>query len=186
MSRDHATSHRPWGARLGLLACAALLALSACGPGVGGSGTGPDLAAFGATASPICNAPFAQALGCTAGATAPEQPGGTAALQFVDDVNGSQVVATLRGADIELDLRCPRLNFFGTWGTGANGVSRYFGSYSRAAVLPLSAAQLAVAADSTGTGLVVQLLDATGAALTAPVRLRPAAGTVQATAQGCP
>lgn len=163
-----------------------LLALAGCGPGVGGSGTGPDLATFGATAAPVCGAPFAPALRCTNSVVTPEPlPGGTP-QQFVDTVNGTQVVATVRGNDIELDLRCPRLYFFGTWGTTSAGVARYFGGYSLASGLPLTAAQLAVANDTANAGLVVQLLDASGAALTAPLRLRPASGTAPAVAQACP
>lgn len=171
----------PWAAVLTLA-----LALAACGPGVGGSGTGPDLATFGASAAPVCGAPFAPALSCTNSMSAPETPPGGMPAQFVDFVNGSQVVATVRGNDIELDLRCPRLYFYGSWGTTAGGVSRYFGGYSLAAGLPLSPAQVAVGSDSDHGGLVVQLLDASGAALTAPVRLRPAQGAVLGAAQACP
>lgn len=169
----------PWAAALALV-----LALAACGPGVGGSGTGPDLATFGASAAAVCGAPFAPALSCTDSMSTPQAQADGMPQQFVDRVNGSQVVASVRGNDIELDLRCPRLYFYGSWGTTPGGVSRYFGGYSLAGALPLSPAQVAVASDSAG--LVVQLLDASGAALTAPVRLRPAQGSATSMAQGCP
>ena len=169
-----------------VLVCALLLALAGCGPGVGGSGTGPDLVTFGATAAPVCGAPFALALRCDSGVSAPDAPGGTAATQFVDQSSGSQVVATLRGSDIELDLRCPQLYFYGRWGTTASGVQRYFGGYTPGNGLSLVPAQLAVAQHGPGGGFVVQLLDASGAALTAPVRLQPAAGAVPGAATGCP
>lgn len=187
MNRNRANTPRIGRSPFHGLAVAVLLALAGCGPGVGGSGTGPDLASFGATAAPVCSAPFASALGCSMGMATPELPGATGAVQFVDLVNGSQVVATPRGGNIELDLRCPRLYFYGSWGTTAAGVSRYFGGYSSGGGLPLSPAQLTAAPDAAAPGgLVVQLLDASGAALTAPLRLRPATGLVTGVAVGCP
>ena len=66
------------------------------------------------------------------------------------------------------------------------GAGRYFGGYSPGNGLSLVPAQLAVAQHGPAGGLVVQLLDASGAALTAPVRLQPAAGAVPGAATGCP
>jgi hypothetical protein len=88
-----------------LLAVAACLTalLAACGPGVGGSGTGLESGA----------------------------PPGTAVLPtpslHADGADGRQVQAVLEGSRLRVDAACPRLRFEGTWDGVSAGPLRFDG-----------------------------------------------------------
>ncbi len=174
--------------RLHRLASALLLAgiaaLAACGPGVGGTGTGaaPDPAAFGATAASVCSAPFAAALQCPVGAGLPGTAGelvGTAQVHFADAAG--QVSATLDGNAIQFIARCHGVEFSGSWGVVAPGPARFHGYLMRDGG-PQLTGTLRVAPSGTsgasGTDLQVTLLDATELSVLGPVTLQPVAAPV--------
>lgn len=140
---------------------------SACGPGIGGTGTGSPAASlpdFGATAANVCSAPFAAQIGCPAPATvtpgpvappspapspAPSPSPGPSSPQarpafFADVVTGRSLSAVFDGNQITLDARCEQLSFVGTWGVTAAGEARYFGSVTNAATGSVQPATLRV------------------------------------------
>lgn len=156
------------------LAGLALAALQACGPGVGGSGTGQGLADFGATAMPLCGSEIASALACPAGAAA-GTAGGTGSVYFVDTGDGRHVLVTVQGNGIELQAPCAGISFRGDWGLLAGQAARFYGlNGSGSHTQP---AQLRASLDSGG--LLLTLLDADGNVLLGPVlvTVRPTAGT---------
>ncbi len=166
------------------LTALALVVLQACGPGVGGSGTGQGLDAFGASAAPLCGSEIASALACPAGtaapgASAPAGGNGTGTVYFADTPpdtsGGSRVSVTVQGDSIELDAPCAGLRFRGQWGLLAGQAARFYGLNGDGA--SAQPAQLRASLDSGG--LLLTLLDANGNPLLGPVRVtvRPTAGT---------
>ena len=120
-----------------LLAVAACLTalLAACGPGVGGSGTGLESGA----------------------------PPGTAVLPtpslHADGADGRQVQAVLEGSRLRVDAACPRLRFEGTWDGVSAGPLRFDGrldaTRSATAEALLSGSTLTITLrDGTGTVLL--------------------------------
>jgi hypothetical protein len=180
---------RRWPAALCLLGL--LLWLAACGPGVGGTGTGPrseDLPAFGAQPAALCTAAFADRLQCPAspgaGPTAPLD--GTARAAFVDAQTGGQTRAEFLANEIELEARCQQLRFSGTWGVAADGQPRFYGSASVEGAAMPALAQLAVtAATAPATGLVLLLQAADGSVIAGPLVVQPAPDPLPAPA-ACP
>lgn len=135
---------RPWA----LAALAALLAvLAACGPGVGGSGTGmePDPAPGGAAAPP-------------------------SRTLYADAVDGRQVQAELDGHRLRIDAACPALRFDGLWdgrSDGSAGSPWHFDG-----TLAGEPPRMAVAEVSLSAGtLQLTLRDAAGATLLGPLPL---------------
>lgn len=179
-----AQRRRPWRQRLhgtlGLLPL--LMALTACGPGVGGTGTGesplPGLAAFGATSQPVCGAGFAAALNCPVGTTANPTPAadGTASVRFIDAGQGASLVVEISGNAVRLDALCQGLHFSGDWGSTASSGSRFYGSYLLDGSLQRVNASFAVQAvpGSTTGELTATLRDADGRLVLGPLTLRPA------------
>jgi hypothetical protein len=131
-----------------LLALAVMAALAACGPGVGGSGTGPSASL----------------------------PGSAAALpslsQHADEVDGSRVQATLESPRLRVQLACPRLLFEGTWNGLPGDKLRFDGQFDGNPARP-GHAEVQV----TGSTLVVTLRDGTGLVLLGPVLL-PSVGSL--------
>lgn len=155
--------------------------LAACGPGVGGSGTGENtqtLADFGATAAPVCVASFASNLKC-APAT-PASPGsggmptpasdGTALAIFVDASGQAQVSAALQYNGIELVARCARLRFSGEWGVNSAGDARYYGRVTDERSGLSQLASLSVAEAAAGLQVLLRAFD--GSLLLGPVVLQ--------------
>lgn len=172
-------------AALTWLALLAMSALSACGPGVGGSGTGQGLDAFGASSSPLCSSDIASVLSCPAGTAAPGASAstgsgtGSGTVYFTDTVDGRRVLVTVQGNGIELSAPCAGISFRGDWGLLAGQAARFYGSTGEgSAARP---AQLRASLDSGG--LLLTLLDVNGNVLLGPVlvTVRPTAGT----AGGC-
>ncbi len=165
-------ARRPPRPRLASALATAVLALSAllaaCGPGVGGTGTGvsPNVgpAHFGATSEPLCGADFAAALDCASPAA------GTAPLLLADGDPAQQ--ASGRVADQRMELRwlCEDWAFEGDWGRAAppRGL-RFYGTARNGDGVTL-AAMLSVRAE--GTALVAELQDELGVALAGPVTLQ--------------
>jgi hypothetical protein len=161
-----------------ILLAGLLVLLSACGPGVGGTGTGsvPDpgtsgLQFFGATAQDVCLSPLAGTLGCVAvvGSDTPRLP---AARHFATGC----AVASFSGDAVVLDALCSGWFFSGRWGVGADGEARYHGLVGPDPVLPPShPATLDVQA--SGADLVLTLRAADGQVLVGPLVLSPVPGT---------
>jgi len=156
----------------------ALAALQACGPGVGGSGTGQGLDAFGASALPLCSSEIASALACPAGtaapgASAPAGGGGSSTVYFADTTGSGRVAVTVQGDSIELDAPCAGLRFRGQWGLLAGQAARFYGLNGEGS----SAQPAQVRASLAEGGLQLTVLDANGNVLLGPVLV-----TVRATA----
>ena len=114
-----------------LLAVVLSLSLVACGPGVGGSGTGDaavadPLPALGATPQGLCAGELAPLLDCSATAIGAASPTpGTGVVYFIDTIDGRRVLVRLEGNTIELDVPCARLRFSGTWASIGGQAARF-------------------------------------------------------------
>lgn len=185
-----ATSATGWVVRAGARGAAAMAAallvatLAACGPGLGGTGTGADgdpLAAAGAQSVPVCQADFADLLACSAGSGATPQP--QAGPRFLAETEpASRDLLELQGQDARLELRCQNLQFSGTWGQQPGQAPRYFGVVRGPQAGQEARATLTVA--RTAGGVEASLLDAQGGVLRAGVALKPVAAPT--TAASCP
>lgn len=164
------------------LALVAALVLAACGPGVGGTGTGNEaLSAYGATAASACTAPFASALGCsTSPGGAVGAPGvGTAPRVWADTDGPSRVQLRLEGDSATLELRCAGRRFDGQWGTQPSLGARYYGELVGTGGSPAPVfASLTVQAEQGNLVVVLQAID--GSTVAGPLTLRPAAGATPA------
>lgn len=167
---------KPWSHAL-VLAWMALLA--ACGPGVGGSGTGQtiDIAStFGAQAASVCSADIADRLDCAATAaidnpTSALVAQGTQGVLYTDHELRPTVMLEFAANSVELREPCRSLQFRGDWGQSPTLGARFFGSVSVAGG-PGQAASLTVVADiGKGNELSVLLQDAAGQVLLGPVSL---------------
>ncbi len=160
---------------LAAVAAALLLLLSACGPGVGGTGIGaepPSLATFGATSTSVCTSNLAGSLACPSLGALPTSPAaapgdaGTTALTLADSSN--RVVATLNGNRIEFSAPCAGLKFSGDWGLVPGQAPRYYGLAESAAYTGAGSLELA----ASGTQFSLQVLDINGRILFAPLMLQ--------------
>lgn len=164
------------GAALALL-CAQAFMLAACGPGVGGSGTGPagaqldGLVAFGAQAAPACAGSAPSWLACSAPATAPADT-----RVWVDNLARPTLRLEVQGDALTLEARCTQSRFSGLWGTSAGSGLRYYGAYSVGQGLPV-AASLVGQPGEAGTA-VVQVRGIDGAILLGPITVRRAEAPV--------
>ena len=179
-----------WRAGLSALCVALTFLVSACGPGVGGTGTGNEaqLARFGATAASVCSSELVSQLACGAtsfvpGAT-PTSPGAGNAVSAVPDLAPGtepvrfadapqRVLALLQGNRIELDAPCAGMRFGGDWGTVPGQASSFYGwaessGYTGPAVLESRLA---------GNGLSLRLLDAAGRVLLGPLAVARSTAT---------
>ncbi len=149
----------------------AALLFAACGPGLGGTGTGDAaFAAFGASAAPVCGGVVAGALACPSAPAGPPPSTGTLPVQFADAAG--QVVLELNGNLARLDDSCLKLHFSGEFGTAAGGVQGFFGSYEiDNNGLDVLAALSAVPA-AGGGALTIELHDVQGLPVVGPVLLR--------------
>jgi hypothetical protein len=165
-----------------VLACAWLLA--GCGPGLGGTGTGATqdaLAAYGAREVPVCEAAFADLLGCarpSAGAApAPAVDG----RFFAESTPASRTLLELDGQQAQFKLRCLNTVFIGTYAQVGTAPPRYYGNTieggSRTALATLQVQR------SAG-GLSLTLVDVGGRVVFGPQELSPVAGVTNEAA--CP
>ncbi len=147
-----------------LLALAALL--GACGPGVGGTGTGEEITAlqdFGAAPASVCSGELAALAACT-GAGAAAAPA-SAGVYLADTFDGRRVRVHLQGDGIDVDAPCARLRFRGRWGVVGSQAGRFYGSATVDGVL--QPATLTAQPVSGGAQLTVR--DAQGVTLLGPV-----------------
>jgi hypothetical protein len=163
------SGYRAPGAWRGLpalcLAFTLALLMAACGPGVGGTGTGPSAAGTPASdpavaAADLCASDLAVLLACGGGSSATAPQAGTAAADWADAMAPHRVSVHFEGQGIELDAPCAGLLFSGQWGVVAGQTARFHGhAGSEPATL------LAVTA---GSGLSVQVFDVQGRTLFGP------------------
>jgi hypothetical protein len=147
-------------------ACLLLTAMfsGGCGPGLGGSGTGPSIdpvPAQGALPSNLCGSELAASLQC--GAAAPATPGaGTAAVAYADATQAGDTrppaLARFEGNSIDYELPCQKQRFRGQWGQVPGQSARFFGFLNQGGTQVL--ASLTVLA--VGDKLQLQLRDAQG------------------------
>lgn len=161
---------RPWWARpprwANLLAVATLALLAACGPGVGGSGTGEDQSAlppFGASAASLCGSELALLLQCPTGSTT--TAAGTARVAFSGRLGGQDVALQLQGNQAELRVGCTLLRFRGQWGQLAPQPPRFYGYTDPDGV----AAVATLEARLVGSEIELTLRDANGSIIVGPV-----------------
>ncbi len=167
-----------------------LAQLVACGPGVGGTGTGASTAeggaaliAFSASAAPVCIAPTAGSPNCTNGTSASTVSVvfvGTEPLRYIDASQGSNIVLDLQDNSARLSARCQRLGFIGDWGLTPTIDSRFFGSSLVDGAMQRELATLAVQAAPAGAPnvITVVLRDAQERVLLGPLQLVPAPATL--------
>lgn len=153
--------------------------LSACGPGVGGTGTGQThgVADFGATAGALCASSLADSLSCPPPTDGARPQVGSQPLLLADAVPPLRATGRIDGNLIELNLPCDGWSFLGEWGLAARapdgrfyGTGRGPGGRVQPAVLHLQA---------LGNGqFLATLQDANAQALVPPVALQtvPSAG----------
>lgn len=146
---------------LGLwLACA----MAACGPGVGGSGTGADedpLKSFGATAVSACGSALApQLAACIKGQT----------VRYGDSATLPRVTAEVQEGHIELQAHCAGLKFSGEWAAIGDQPPRFYGTVTSASGTALASLITSAAGPS---GLQVELRDLLELPLLGPLTLNP-------------
>lgn len=167
----------------GLLATA--LALTGCGPGVGGTGTGQEHGAsdFGATATALCTSELAEQLGCPSSAGGGQPSAGSVPLLLADATPPQRATGRIDGNRIELTLRCEGWSFFGEWGVAMRlpggrfyGTGRGPGGRVQPAVLELVA--------QAGGGFLATLQDSLERPLVPPLPLQVVGSLAGATACG--
>jgi hypothetical protein len=167
---------------------ATLVALAACGVGVGGTGTGEAaLQAFGAERVAICTSALASTAGCLGQTTAPGQ--GT---QFFADAGAAGAagaptrhLARLEGDDLVLELRCERRRFVGTLGSAPGLGLRWYGELQGDAAGVAPALATVQATTGGSVPLMLQLFDAAGAPMGAPLLLAAVPGATPLPALPC-
>jgi hypothetical protein len=139
--------------------------LLACGPGLGGTGTGPSvdpLTAFNASAVPVCSSELAAALQCPAATSGAPAFGGTAVVGYAAGAGSSRVLARFDGDRVDVQWPCQNQRFVGQWAFVAGQPARFFGVLEQAGQAPLL---VSLTAQKQGDALQLQLFDVFGAAL---------------------
>jgi hypothetical protein len=136
---------------------------------VGGTGTGA-LAAFGASAAPVCGGAVAAVLACPSAPAVSAPASGTLPVQLADPAG--QIVLELNGNVARLDDSCLKLHFSGEFGTLAGGAQAFFGSYQIVNNGPDVLAALSTV-PAAGGALTIELKDVQGLAVVGPVLLQP-------------
>lgn len=180
-------SKRPLSLLSAAALLAALLALSSCGPGTGGTGTGREAGDYymslaGASAAAVCAEPWASArLACMVplpvSATGSAHSG-TAKLQFtsVGQVAAATFGAVFDGNTVQLQGGCPRQSFSGDWGLSNGGGGAFVGAYESTRTPAPEPARLLVRSAADGQNLQLELRALDGSLLLGPLLLQPGAG----------
>lgn len=165
-----------WRACIGAVAaCSVLLALSGCGAGVvgTGSGTGDDGGEdIRYTPLPLCKAPFSEgSLDCPTGGREP--PPGTAAVTWADADKANQnatVIARLEANTMSLQLPCSGVSFLGNWGAMEDGTRGFVGRYTGPAATEGRPSIVLVLPAPNEPGAVgwLQVMDGSGSQLFGP------------------
>jgi len=140
--------------------CLQALLLAACGPGVGGTGTGltsaaDGLQAFGAQAVAACAPGAAASPACPAASGLGSTGGNPTAEVWLDTVPGARWRLDVQGDNVTLERRCTQERFKGLWGSSPALGARYFGVFGAEAV-PGVPATLSVRTGEGGS-LVLEL-----------------------------
>ena len=171
------------GSLMRVLAALVLSAtLAACGPGVGGTGTGQSVAGdagiafFGAQTAPVClasDAAVPAAIRCQGLGT--PTPVLAVPTVFVDGCHRLTLVNDVA----MLASSCGGWAFEGLWGVAPAEGERYFGLAGPAGGpgTPVLERPSTLTLGVTGTALTVWLRDADGRTLTGPLTLAPAPAT---------
>jgi hypothetical protein len=137
-----------------------------CGPGLGGSGTGPSVdpvPAQGALPSNLCSSELAASLQCGASTATPAA--GTAAVAFADATLAGDMLppalARFEGNRVDYELPCQKQRFSGQWGQVPGQSARFFGLLQQGDSQVLASLTVQAVADK----LLVQLRDAQGQSL---------------------
>jgi len=171
-------SRARWARALALPAVllATVLMIAACGPGLGGTGTGATqdaLEAYGARAAPVCEAAFADLLGCARPAVGAAPLPASEARYFAESAPASRTLLELDGQEAQLRLRCTGLVFVGAFGQVGNEAPRYYGNVIEGgARVRLATLQV----QRSGAGLSLILTDSLGLAVFGPQLLLPVGG----------
>jgi hypothetical protein len=159
------------------LALATLTALLvACGPGVGGTGTGASSAldTFGASAASVCTGELAALLSCppASSTAAPAPVSGAPPVVLADRTPNPRVELVLLGNQAELLAPCAGLRFRGDWGLLAGQAARYYGTSDRGTTgTDASAAPASLSVQLLGAEVQVTVRDFAGQVLLGPVLL---------------
>jgi hypothetical protein len=171
--------HHPLRVATAVGAAALLALLAACGPGVGGSGTGlVDGPPVGPASTPayVCASELAPVLACdpASATSAAALVRGTAPVGFAAIVNGQAVLVRLEGNRIAFSAGCTALRFAGSWGTVGTQEARFQGFVDPNG----NAAPATLSVQRDGDGLWLLLRAADGTPLYGPLRVAPASGAL--------
>jgi hypothetical protein len=108
--------------------------LAACGPGVGGTGTGLSVAAdalqaFGAQAISACLPGASSSPACTAASGLGSPTVQPPTVVWLDTAPGARVRLDVQGDGAALEKRCTKERFIGQWATSPNLGARYYGIF---------------------------------------------------------
>lgn len=156
---------RPWPAWQRTLGLLVACVLAACGPGVGGSGTGAEedpLKVFGATALPVCGS----ALGPQLASCIKDQT-----VLYADSALQPRVTAQVQDNLIRLQAPCAALTFSGEWAAVGERAPRFYGTVTSANGTALASL---ITAPAGTDGLRIELRDGLDPPLLGPLTLAPA------------
>lgn len=162
-----------------VLALTIAVLMSACGPGVGGTGRPAESREFvnlaGAQSVPVCSAPWAGLLSCqppvTGNAVAANHPG-TSKVQYASSGGPNpEFVLSFEGNKLSLEGGCPRISFDGEWAQIGSETALFFGGYLSANLIQPALATATVKAlpptSSDGQpGIQLEVRSASGQLLT--------------------
>ncbi len=176
-TQDAKLARRAKVLRSAFAACSASLVLSACGPGVVGTG-GPVTSAATLSVSNLCSTPLATALNCTP-ATGAGSPSGNVTTTWADtpsDTAPASVSAQITNTTIVLQVRCSGLRFEGTWSALSDGSVAFYGTWTSTSQTQGAPGILRVSLADSGSGWEVRvtLHDANDTAIQGPWLLRRA------------
>jgi hypothetical protein len=190
-------NHQPNRCATSLSVCLCLLAallLSACGPGTGGTGTGPSVGASptGFTSSYFTNGTVGTV---TAPVATPSQPGGTCTVACTASLDNQALRLYLQADRIELSTPCATFTFAGPWSLSATGEATVQGVLESTVLVNGQAVRSSQNANLTlifpnglesSNAVNLSLKDSTGKLLLAPVNLqRAASAPASVSASGC-
>jgi hypothetical protein len=182
-SRSVGTRPRRMGIAAAAWLCLQALLLTACGPGVGGTGTGltsaaDGLRAFGAQAVAACAPGSAVSLACPAASGLDSTGGNPTAEVWLDTAPGARWRLDVQGDSVTLERRCTQERFKGQWGSSPALGSRYFGVFGAESV-PGVPASLGVRTGEGGS-LVLELRGLDERLLLPSVTVQRQSGTLPA------
>ena len=181
---------KPVGRHLqSLLLGLANLALVACGPGVGGTGSGNDAGVAtpsapdvpGLQARALCGSGFDALLVC---GPAAGTVGGTGVVFWADRFDAATAAARLEADVLQLQAPCAALAFSGRWGSVNGGAAAFWGAATVSGLAQTAALRAVPVAGSSPATVQVWLENSAGTTLLGPLTLR--AQTSPATLANCP